>query len=109
MVCSFCFDDGRNRFAVAFWLVRLQPFNLPAPLFYLLIISFYFDHVKYLQVILTLNQRRYDMTKLRQKMIRAMELKNLSNHSQRAYLAAVTGVAKHYGQSPDKITNKPQI
>jgi integrase/recombinase XerD len=46
------------------------------------------------------------MTELRQKMIRAMELKNLSNHSQRAYLAAVTGVAKHYGRSPDKITNK---
>ena len=46
------------------------------------------------------------MTKLRQKMIRAMELRNLSNHSQRAYLAAVTGIAKHYRQSPDKITNK---
>jgi site-specific recombinase XerD len=39
-------------------------------------------------------------------MIRAMELKNLSSHSQRAYLAAVTGIARHYRQSPDKITNK---
>lgn len=46
------------------------------------------------------------MTELRQKMIRAMELRNLSNHSQRAYLAAVTGIAKHYRRSPDKITNK---
>jgi integrase/recombinase XerD len=46
------------------------------------------------------------MTELRQKMIRAMELKNLSSHSQRAYLAAVTGIAKHYRRSPDKITNK---
>jgi site-specific recombinase XerD len=46
------------------------------------------------------------MTQLRQKMIRAMELKNLSNHSQRAYLAAVTSIAKHYRRSPDKITNK---
>jgi integrase/recombinase XerD len=46
------------------------------------------------------------MTELRQKMIRAMELKNLSNHSQRAYLAAVTGITKHYRRSPDKITNK---
>ena len=45
------------------------------------------------------------MTELRQKMIRAMEL-NLSNHSQRAYLAAVTGIARHYRRSPDKITNK---
>ena len=46
------------------------------------------------------------MTQLRQKMIRAMELKNLSNHTQRAYLAAVTGIAKHYRQSPDKITKE---
>ena len=46
------------------------------------------------------------MTELRQKMIRAMELRNLSNHSQRAYLAAVTGIARHYRRSPDKITNK---
>jgi len=46
------------------------------------------------------------MTKLRQKMIRAMELKNLSNHTQRAYLAAVTGLAKHYQQSPDKLTKE---
>lgn len=46
------------------------------------------------------------MTELRQKMIRAMELRNLSSHSQRAYLAAVTGIARHYRQSPDKITNK---
>lgn len=43
------------------------------------------------------------MTELRRKMIRAMELKNLSNHTQRAYLAAVTGLSKHYQQSPDKI------
>ena len=46
------------------------------------------------------------MTELRQKMIRAMELRNLSNHSQRAYLAAVTSIARHYRRSPDKITNK---
>ncbi len=46
------------------------------------------------------------MTPLRQTMIRAMQLKNLSNHTQRAYLAAVTGLAKHYQQSPAKITDK---
>ena len=46
------------------------------------------------------------MTQLRQKMIRAMELRNLSNHSQRAYLAAVTGISRHYRRSPNKITNK---
>jgi len=48
------------------------------------------------------------MTELRQKMIRAMELKNLSHHTQRAYLAAVTGIARFYKQSPDEMT-KEQI
>ena len=46
------------------------------------------------------------MTQLREKMIRAMELKNLSANTQRAYLAAVTGLAKHYHQAPTKITDK---
>jgi integrase/recombinase XerD len=46
------------------------------------------------------------MTQLRTKMIREMELKNLSHHTQRAYLAAVKGLAGHYKQSPDKITEK---
>ncbi len=46
------------------------------------------------------------MTQLRQTMIRAMELKNLSKNTQRAYLAAVTGLAKHYQRSPAKITDK---
>ena len=36
------------------------------------------------------------MTELRQKMIRDMELKNLSPHPQHAFLAAVTGLARHY-------------
>jgi site-specific recombinase XerD len=38
-------------------------------------------------------------------MIRAMELKNLSANSQRAYLAAVTGLTRHYQQSPSQITD----
>ena len=46
------------------------------------------------------------MTQLRQKMIRAMDLKDLSKHTQRTYLAAVTGLAKHYRQSPDKLTQE---
>jgi len=46
------------------------------------------------------------MTELRQKMIRAMELKNLSHHTQRAYLAAVTGIAMFYKESPDKMTKE---
>jgi site-specific recombinase XerD len=39
-------------------------------------------------------------------MIRAMELKNLSDNTQRAYLAAVTGLAKHYHKSPDTLTKE---
>jgi site-specific recombinase XerD len=46
------------------------------------------------------------MTELRQKMIRAMELKNLSDNTQRAYLADVTGIARFYNQSPDKFTKE---
>ena len=46
------------------------------------------------------------MSELRQKMIRAMELKNLSPHTQRAYLAAVTGLARHYRQPPTAITKE---
>ena len=46
------------------------------------------------------------MTELRQKMIRAMELKNLSPNTQRAYLAAVTGLSRHYRQSPAAITKE---
>ena len=46
------------------------------------------------------------MTQLRQKMIRAMELNNLSHQTQRAYLAAVTGITSFYNQSPDKITKE---
>ena len=44
------------------------------------------------------------MTELRKKMIRAMDLKNLSPHTKRTYMAAVTGLTKHYRRSPEKIT-----
>jgi len=46
------------------------------------------------------------MSELRQKMIRVMELHNLSRHTQRSYLAAVTGITRFYKQSPDKITKE---
>jgi hypothetical protein len=39
-------------------------------------------------------------------MIRGMELNNLSHQTQRAYLAAVTGIARFYNQPPDKITKE---
>jgi site-specific recombinase XerD len=46
------------------------------------------------------------MTPLRQQMIRVMDLKNLSPHTRRSYLNAVTGLARHYRQSPEVITNE---
>lgn len=44
------------------------------------------------------------MTELRSKMIKSMELRNLSKNTQRSYLEAVSGLAKHYKKSPDKIS-----
>ncbi len=35
-----------------------------------------------------------------------MELKNLSDHTQKAYLTAVSGIAKFYNQSPEKLTKE---
>ena len=46
------------------------------------------------------------MTELRQKMIRAMELRNLSNHTQRAYLSAVTGLSRFYQKSPVSLSKE---
>ena len=45
------------------------------------------------------------MKQLRKKMIRVMELRNLSHHTQKAYLAAVKGLYKHYRRSPEQITD----
>jgi integrase/recombinase XerD len=46
------------------------------------------------------------MTPLRQKLIRQMDLKNLSPHTRRSYLNAVNGLARHYRQSPETITSE---
>ena len=46
------------------------------------------------------------MTPLRQKMIRAMELRNLAESTQRYYLSAVIGLSNYYQQSPDKLTQE---
>ena len=44
------------------------------------------------------------MTQLREKMIKAMELRNLAPSTKRCYLSAVIGLSRHYHQSPDQIT-----
>jgi integrase/recombinase XerD len=46
------------------------------------------------------------MTPLRQKMIRQMDLKNLSPHTRRSYLNAVNRPARYYRQSPETITSE---
>jgi integrase/recombinase XerD len=46
------------------------------------------------------------MTPLRQKRIKAMELRNLARETQRGYLSAVKGLARHYHQSPDKLSKE---
>ncbi len=46
------------------------------------------------------------MTQLRQKMIKAIDLRNLSKHTKRSYLATVTRLTKHYQESPEKITEE---
>jgi len=44
------------------------------------------------------------MSKLRKRMIKLMELKNLSKNTMRGYLSAITSLAKHYKMPPDKIS-----
>lgn len=46
------------------------------------------------------------MTELREKMIKAMELRNFSPSTLTAYLSAVTNLAKHYKKSPEGITQE---
>jgi integrase/recombinase XerD len=44
------------------------------------------------------------MTQLRCEMSKMMQLRDLSVHTQRSYLSAVSGLARHYNMSPDKIS-----
>jgi integrase/recombinase XerD len=46
------------------------------------------------------------MSGLRQKMIKAMKLRDLSENTQKAYLQAVTGLAKHYRMPPDQLSQE---
>ena len=44
------------------------------------------------------------MTQLRCEMSKMMQLRDLSVNTQRSYLSAVSGLARHYNMSPDKIS-----
>jgi len=44
------------------------------------------------------------MTKLRQKMLEDLQLRGMSEETQKAYVLAVKLLAKHYKKSPEQIT-----
>lgn len=44
------------------------------------------------------------MTPLRQRMVNDLTVRGLAENTQKAYLGAVTGLARHYGRSPDQIS-----
>lgn len=46
------------------------------------------------------------MSPLRQQMIKEMQLREFSPRTQESYLAAVVGLSRHYGRSPEKICQK---
>ncbi len=46
------------------------------------------------------------MTELREKMIREIELRNLSKNTKKSYLQSIYGLAKYYIHSPDKLTKE---
>ena len=46
------------------------------------------------------------MTPLRKRMIEDLQLRKLSPHTQKAYIRAVAGLAKHYRRSPDQLTHE---
>ena len=43
------------------------------------------------------------MTRLRQEMVRQMQLRRFSKNTLRQYLSVISGLAKYYGLSPDKL------
>ena len=46
------------------------------------------------------------MTELRRRMIQDMELRRLKQNTQRAYVDAVKDLARHYGRSPDSLSEE---
>ena len=46
------------------------------------------------------------MGALREKMVEEMKLRNFAARTQKSYLAAMVGLAKHYRQFPDQLTQE---
>ena len=46
------------------------------------------------------------MSQLRDKMVRDMQLRRLSDNTQRVYTHAVSGLAKRYMKSPDQLSDE---
>jgi site-specific recombinase XerD len=44
------------------------------------------------------------MSPLREKMVRAMKLRNLADNTQQSYLSSVAGLARYYQEPPDKLS-----
>jgi len=46
------------------------------------------------------------MGALREKMLAEMKLRNFASRTQKSYLAVMVGLAKHYRQFPDQLTQE---
>ena len=44
------------------------------------------------------------MTPLRQRMLNDMTVRGLAENTRKSYLRSVSGLARHYGRSPDRIS-----
>ena len=54
----------------------------------------------------SLIQGGFFMGALREKMIEEMRLRNFASRTQKSYLAVMVGLAKHYRQFPDQLTQE---
>ncbi len=44
------------------------------------------------------------MTPLRQRMLNDMTVRGLAENTKKSYLSSVTGLARHYRRSPDRVS-----
>ena len=46
------------------------------------------------------------MTPLRQRMLNDMTVRGLAENTKKSYLSSVTGLARHYRRSPDRVLSR---